>query len=226
MTRESFTHALNDLRDQIIMMGSYVAEELQYAHEALQNLDTTKAGYVKDLDNKVNQMRFDIEEQCFMLIAMQQPAASDLRLVFAAANMIIDLERMGDQAKGIAKLIPELKSHPTVVRPVELAKMGVLVAELLSDGLRAYAEDNVELSRQTASRDDEVDTLYAALFNQIMYALAQTDDPQEVRVIYDVLRAARELERFGDLVENFAERSIYLVTGELPYEREHTEMED
>lgn len=216
MTRERFAQELNQLRDQIITMGSYVAEELRYALAALTELDLTKAGYVTSLDKQVNQIRFAIEERCFLIIAMQQPAAGDLRLVFAAANMIVDLERMGDQAKGIAKLIPQLKLHPDIQRPSELDDMGKLVAAMLHDALRAYADGDIALSQNVAGRDPEVDSLYANVFTQIMFMLAQSTDPERVRVIYEMLRCARELERFGDLVCNFAERSIYLVTGSMP----------
>lgn len=216
MTRKHFTQELNQLRDQIITMGSYVAEELRHALAALNDLDLTKAGYVTSLDKQVNSIRFAIEERCFLIIATQQPAAGDLRLVFAAANMIVDLERMGDQAKGIAKLIPQLTLHPDLQHPGELDRMGKLVGAMLQDALRAFADGDVALSQNVAERDPEVDSLYANVFTQIMFMLAQSSDPERVRVIYELLRCARELERFGDLVANFAERSIYLVTGSMP----------
>jgi phosphate transport system protein len=216
MTRQQFRIALDELRDQIITMGSYVHEELRHALTALEHLDVDKARQVAAFDREVNRQRFEIEERCFYLIATQAPAASDLRLIFAAANMIVDLERMGDQAKGVAKLIPEMKRFPTITRPPELQQMGALVGEMLQDALRAFADGNVELSRTIAGRDDAVDTLYANVFTQMMYLLAKTDDPEQVRIVYDLIRTARELERFGDLVSNFSERSIYLATGELP----------
>jgi phosphate transport system protein len=216
MTRESFVQALSELRDEILRMGSYVGEELHLAMAALEHLDEEAARQVHALDRSVNEIRFAIEEKCFTLLATQHPAASDLRLVFSAANMIVDLERMGDQTKGIAKLIPELKRQPDLSRPAELRQMGALVHGLLNDALRAYAEGDVELSVATAQRDDEVDTLYANVYTSIIYQLAQANDPARVQAIYDLLRIARELERFGDLVGNFAERSVYLVTGEMP----------
>ena len=217
MLRIQFRQTLDELRDQIITMGSYVQEQLRLAVAALEQLDLDKAIQVAVHDREINRQRFEIEERCFILIATEAPTASDLRLIFAAVNMIVDLERMGDQTKGIAKVIPELKEQPAVTRPAELQQMGILVDKMLEDALRAYAEGDVELSRQIAGRDQEVDSLYANVFTQIMYMLAQTSDTNRVRVIYSLLRTARELERFGDLVGNFAERSVYLVTGEAPY---------
>jgi phosphate transport system protein len=218
MLRQQFRQTLDELRDQIITMGSYVREELRLAMKALESLDVESAKQVSVLDREVNRLRFEIEERCLILIATEAPAASDLRLIFATVNMIVDLERMGDQAKGIAKAARKLRKEPTITRPAELQHMGMLVGEMLDDALRAYAEGDLEVSRAIADRDDEIDTVYANVFTQIMYLLAQTDDPDRVRVVYSLLRTARELERLGDLVSNFAERSIYLVTGEMPYE--------
>jgi phosphate transport system protein len=199
-------------------MGSHVREQLRMATRALETLDIELARQVNDVDREVNRLRFEIEERCFLIIATEAPAASDLRLIFAATNMIVDLERMGDQAKGIAKAVRKLRQDPTITKPAELSRMGQLVASMLDDALRAYAQTDIEVSRKIADRDDEVDSLYASTFTQIMYMLAETDTPERVSLVYSLLRTARELERFGDLVSNFAERSIYLATGELPYE--------
>jgi phosphate transport system protein len=218
MLRQQFRQTLDGLRDQIITMGSHVREQLRLAMKAMETLDVETARQVSDYDREVNRLRYEIEERCFVIIATEAPTARDLRLIFATVNMIVDLERMGDQAKGIAKAARKLRKEPAIVRPVELQNMGALVGTMLDDALRAYAETDVAVSRQIADRDDEVDTLYANVFTQIMYILAQTDDPARVRIVYSLLRTARELERFGDLVSNFAERSIYLSTGEMPYE--------
>jgi phosphate transport system protein len=176
------------------------------------------AKQVSAYDREVNRLRFEIEERCFVLIATEAPAARDLRLIFAAANMIVDLERMGDQAKGLAKATRKLKKEPAIVRPAELQQMGALVGSMLDDALRAYADGDLELSRQISLRDREVDALFSNVFSQITHMLAEAGDPARVRIIYNLLRAAREIERFGDLVSNFSERSVYLITGEMPYE--------
>jgi phosphate transport system protein len=214
MLRQQFRQTLDELRDQIITMGSQVREQLR---KAVETLDVETSRQVPDIDREVNRLRFEIEDRCFVLIATEAPTAGDLRLIFAASNMIVDLERMGDQAKGIAKAARKLKKMPNLVRPAELFDMGTLVGSMLDDALRAYAENDIDAMRVIADSDDKVDTLYANAFTQIMYMLAQTSDPDHVRIIYSLLRTARELERFGDLVSNFAERSIYLATGELRY---------
>ncbi len=219
MVRELFTKALRELRDDILVMASQVAQELRLALAALNTLDVEMAKQVNALDRMVNQSRFDIEERCFTLVATQQPTAGDLRLIFAVTNMIVDLERMGDQTKGIAKVIPELAKHPEQTRPLELKQMGQVVSDMLNQAMVAYSEDNVELAKQVIARDDEVDQLYANVFTQVVYMMARVDSPDKVTAAYELLRAARELERFGDLATNIADRSIYLVTGTRPEAR-------
>ena len=213
--RAHFDRKLNDLRDGILLMGSRVEEEMKLALEALTTLNSDKANEVFAADRNVNRMRFEIEEQCFSLIVTQQPAARDLRTIMTAMNIIVDLERMGDQAKGIAKVIPHLIRQPQVERPAELRQMGEMVGRMLNQVLLAYARTNVDLARMIAHQDDEVDMLYAQVFSKIMVQMAHTNNPEQIEASYELLRAARELERFGDLATNIAERVVYLVTGTL-----------
>lgn len=212
-TRAYFDRQLSELRDSILIMGSRVQEELRLALDALSTLNTEKAKEVYAADRLVNKARFDIEEKCFSLIVTQQPAARDLRTIMTAMNAIVDLERMGDQTKGIAKIIPHLLKDPTLERPAELKQMGEVVGRMLNQVMLAYAHDNVDLARVIARQDDEVDVLYAQVFGKIMGQMAQAGSPEKVESAYELLRAARELERFGDLATNIAERVIYLVTG-------------
>jgi phosphate transport system protein len=213
--RERFERKLNELRDGILKMGSMVEEELNLALRALEMLDADLANQVFEADNKVNAARFEIEDKCFGLIVTQQPAAGDLRAIVAVQNMIVDLERMGDQAKGIAKVIPHIVQYPNRLQLRELKQMGIMVSAMLRQSMAAYAHDNVELAQLVASQDDDVDGLYARVFTQIMQYMAEIESPDKVEVTYETLRVARELERFGDLATNIAERVIYRVTGKL-----------
>ncbi|NJN82668.1 MAG: phosphate signaling complex protein PhoU [Caldilineaceae bacterium] len=213
--RERFDRALSELRDDILLMGSRVEQELRLALVALEKLDTDMAHEVFEADKLVNRERFAIEEKCFMLIATQQPAARDLRAIITATNMIVDLERMGDQAKGIAKVIPHLLKYPSQERPPELKEMGVQVATMLKQAMLAYANNSIDVARMVAAQDDEVDELYGKVFTQVMAQMAEFQNPDRVEAAYELLRAARELERFGDLATNIAERTIYLITGSM-----------
>ncbi|MBK8047151.1 MAG: phosphate signaling complex protein PhoU [Anaerolineales bacterium] len=211
--RSHFDRQLSELRDSILMMGSRVQEELQLAMDALATLSTDKAKEVYAADRLVNKLRFEIEDRCFSLIVTQQPAARDLRTIMTAMNIIVDLERTGDQTKGIAKVVPHLLKNPTQERPTELKQMGELVGRMLNQVMLAYAHNNVDLARVIARQDDQVDALYAVIFTKVMGQMALAGNPEKVEAAYEVLRAARELERFGDLATNVAERIVYLVTG-------------
>ncbi len=211
--RQRFEQQLGELKDDVLKMGSVVENELYMAMDALEQLDTTRARAVYQIDNQVNATRFEIEEKCFALIVTQQPAARDLRAIVTVMNMIVDLERMGDQAKGIAKVVPHIVQSPEIPRPRELWQMSALVGRMLNQAMTAYSHDNVDLALQVAHQDDEVDALYAGIFAQIMDHMAQVHSSAQIEASYEALRAARELERFGDLATNIAERVVYMVTG-------------
>jgi phosphate transport system protein len=213
--RKQFETKLNELRDDILHMGTMVEEELRLAMRALNNLDKELARQVMTFDDKVNAERFVIEEKCVQLIATQQPTARDLRAIVAVMNMIVDLERMGDQAKGIGKLVPHLPEFPKGTQPTELNEMGDLVGAMLRQCMTAYADSNVELAELTARQDDEVDTLFARFFLRMMEMMTETKKQKVVQASYEMVRAGQELERFGDLATNIAERIIYIVTGKL-----------
>lgn len=213
--RELFQQKLNELQDDILKMGSMVEDELKLALKAFDTLDTTVAHQVIAADAAVNEMRFSIEEKCFELIVTQQPAARDLRAIVAVMNMIVDLERMGDQTKGIAKIVPHLIEHPKRPQPPELKQMGEMVGKMLNESMTAYSQKDIELAQAVANRDDEVDALYAQVFNHIMASMVEAKKQKKVEASYEVLRAGRELERFGDLATNVAERVVYIVTGKL-----------
>lgn len=213
--RAHFDRKLSELRDDILLMGSLVEQELILALDAYRTLDTAKAKEVAAADRVVNRTRFEIEEKCFSLIVTQQPAARDLRTITTAMNLIIDLERMGDQAKGIAKIVPRILETSTEERPPELMLMGDMVGRMLNQVMLAFSHNNVDLARIIARQDDEVDALYARVFTRIMQQMAAAGSPEKAEIAYELLRVGRELERFGDLVTNVGERIIYLETGSL-----------
>jgi phosphate transport system protein len=213
--REHFNRALSDLRVDILKMGNLVADELALAMTALETLDTELAQQIFEADKAVNQARYDLENKCTLLIVTQQPAARDLRAILAVLSMIVDLERMGDQAKGIAKIIPHLVKYPAHPKPPELRQMGQLAKKMLRDSMTAYAEDDISLAQVVTAQDNRVDQLYAKVFRQIMVYLADAQDPAKVEAAYEFLRAARELERFADLSTNVCERVVYIVTGKM-----------
>jgi phosphate transport system protein len=213
--RDHFNRALNDLRVDILAMGDLVAGELTLAMSALETLDADLAKQTFEADKAVNQARYNLEDKCTQLVVTQQPAARDLRAILAVLSMIVDLERMGDQAKGIAKIIPHLIKFPAHPRPPELNQMGTIAKKMLLDSMTAYANGDITLAQTVAAQDNYVDQLYAKIFRQIMDHLTGAQDSDKVEATYEILRAARELERFADLSTNVCERVIYIVTGKM-----------
>jgi phosphate transport system protein len=213
--RERFEYELEQLNARILFMMDRVEEQMSLAIMAYDRLDPSLGDRIAELDREVNRIRFEIEEKCLELIAMQQPAARDLRLIVAAMNMIVDLERMGDQAKGVSKALHHMHRHPMENRPPEIRLMGQLVLDMLRQARLAYTDRNLALARLVAGSDDEVDKLYAKAFTQVMFRMADANTADQVEAEYELLRVAREFERFGDLLTNVAERAIFLVTGSM-----------
>ena len=211
--RERFEQQLEELRTNILNMGQIVEDELKMALKALETLDRATADQVYEIDAQVDEMRHNLEEKCFSVIVTQQPAARDLRAVVAVMNMIVDLERMGDQAKGIAKAVRHMQGNKAQPQPPELRQMGALGLQMLQQSMTAYQSDNVALAQLVAGQDDEMDEMFAGAFTRVMAQMAESEDQDQVQTSYELLRAARELERFGDLATNIAERVIYRVTG-------------
>ena len=215
MIRGRFEQQLSELREDILRMGKMVEDQLLLALQALETLDVKLAQQVHTVDDAVNKFRFETEEKCFTVIVTQQPAARDLRAIVSVMNIIVDLERMGDQAKGIAKVIPHLHQQQNLLPLPEIKQMGDMVLTMLRQGMEAYANDSVTLARIVAGQDDDVDKLYAQIYTKLVNQMAADDQAEAIETSYERLRVARELERFGDLVTNIAERVIYRVTGQL-----------
>jgi phosphate transport system protein len=210
--RGRFDRQLSELRQDIVKMAELVEAELKLALEAIETLDTELVNQVFEADKEINKVRYAIDQQCVTLIGTQQPMAGDLRALVSAMNIIVDLERMGDHAKGIAKAIAHFPEPDNWTPPPELRQMGNLVIAMMRQVITGYAENNLEVIQQVANEDDEVDKLFAAVFNHVMEKHSKTWN--RVRA-YEILRVAQSLERFGDLTTNIAERVVYIMTGRL-----------
>jgi phosphate transport system protein len=219
--REQFDRELKELRANVINLGTLVDNQLELALRALETLDTDLAKQVIEIDQRVNAARFAIESDCFKLIVTQQPAARDLRLIFAAINIIVDLERVGDKAKDIADTIPHIMRSPNRPRPPELMRMANLVKSMLEQCMLAFADDDIGLARQVASRDKELVALFAEILNRTIEDFAKAKKEKKVTAAFGVLRAAQHLERIGDLAINVTERIIYVATGNLKEMKTH-----
>ncbi len=213
--RKSFDQRLNQLRSTILSMSELVTQEMTTAMTALTQKDVALAQEVFALDEQVNAMRYQNERTALLLISTQQPMARDARFILASLFMNVILERMGDKAKSIAKAIPHILLRPNLTIPAELEQMATTGQQMLRDAMRAYAAEDVALALKVANADDEVDQLFGETFFSVLARLAKTKKPDKVEAIYELMRVARDLERFGDYATDLAERVDFMITGQL-----------
>jgi phosphate transport system protein len=212
-TRVAFNQELNELRDDVLRMGSMVDDAINNAVHALKESDLALAGQIIAEDDKINHLRFEIEEHTVKLIARQQPVAGDLRTIIAAMNIALDLERMGDHAKGIAVIVQRMGGEPPVKPLIDIPRMAVISREMLRQSLDAFLAGDDDQAGVIAQRDDEVDQLYTEIFQELIGIIA-ADTTLITRAMF-LLFAAHNLERIADRVTNICERVIFLRTGRL-----------
>ena len=211
--RESFHRHLHELQDELLVMGSMVEKALERAMEALKNRDLELARQVIANDAKINQKRFDIEEKCVDLIVTQQPMASDLRIIIAVLNIIIDLERIADHAEGNAKIAVMIGNEPPLKPLIDLPRMSQKTGEMLRRSLDSFINRNAEAARQICGEDDEIDNLYDQVFRELLTFMAE--DGRTITRATRLIWVAHNLERSADRVTNICERVVYVVTGKM-----------
>ncbi|MBX3001831.1 MAG: phosphate signaling complex protein PhoU [Caldilineaceae bacterium] len=213
MTRKLFDLELNQLQDDVLMMGSMVVQALRDAVDVLKRQDVEGGQRLIDGDAVINNKRYNIEMRVLTLIATQQPMAGDLRLLAAILEIVTELERIGDYAKGIGKITMLLGREPLMKPLVDIPKMCDKVLDMLRRALDAFVEQDLEVARTLPSEDDEVDDLYNKVQRDLLDILLEKPALME-RANY-ILWAAHNLERAADRVTNICERIIFTVTGEL-----------
>lgn len=217
-----FNAELESIRNQVMVMGGLVEEQLQSAIEVLSSQDLELANKIIDTDKSVNSMEVAIDESCTRIIAKRQPAASDLRLVMAIIKTITDLERIGDVAERIARTVIEnrnKKSPPLV----SIENLGRHAIKMLHDVLDAFARMDVESAIKVYQEDAKVDREYESIIRELMTYMME--DPRSIPQVLNVLWCARALERVGDRCQNISEYIIYFVKGKDVRHINHDELE-
>jgi phosphate transport system protein len=212
-TRSGYDRAFAAVCDDLLRMTDMVDQAIGRALDSLQRRDQVLAQQVIADDAQVNKIRFELEEACLVLIATQQPAASDLRAVIAAMNIVTDMERIGDHATGIAKTVIRMGDEPLLKPLIDIPRMAELARQMLRKGVAAFIERDTQAARALAARDDEMDQLYRAVFDELVEIMAV--NPAGVTRATYLLWCAHNLERIGDRVTNIAERVIFLTTGNM-----------
>ncbi|MGI8422875.1 MAG: phosphate signaling complex protein PhoU [Chloroflexota bacterium] len=211
--RVRFVHQLEEVRDGVLTMGSMVDKAIDYALDSLRRRDLHLAERVIRDDRHINRQRFDIEQSALLLMATQQPMASDLRFLASVLHITTDLERMGDHARGVARLCIKLSPEPPLNLPAELPRMGELCRDRLRRSLDAFVARDAEAALQIAAQDATTDEMKDASYRHLLETMIA--DPTVIRRATYLLWATHSVERIGDHITNVCERVIFAVTGHM-----------
>jgi phosphate transport system protein len=210
---QQYNTELEDLRNRVLAMGGLVEQQLENALTALEKADIELAEQVVYNDVQVNSLEVSIDEECGVILARRQPAASDLRLIVTVIKTITDLERIGDQSERVAMVAMRL-AEGDVDRSgwiISLHHLGSHVRQLLHDALDAFARMDPEAAVRVAKEDVLVDKEYDALMRQLITYMME--DPRTITRSLEAIWAARAMERIGDHARNICEYVIYMVKG-------------
>jgi phosphate transport system protein len=211
--RKTFNQEIQQVKDNILILGSMVEQAILGSVEALKKRDVPAAEKILAADKDINMKRFEIENQLMVLIATQQPMAHDLRLLASSMEIISELERMGDYAKGIANINIRMGDQPLLKPLIDIPRMAQKDVDMLHRALTAFINEDVATAKAIPIEDDEVDALYNQVYRELMtYVIS---DPKTIERANWLLWAAHNLERVADRVTNICERTVFIATGEM-----------
>ena len=211
MIRQGFDQELETLRQDLVRMGQIVQDAIRNAVDALARQDKVLAQQVMDGDDVIDSMQIDIEDRCISLIARQQPVAKDLRILGTGLKITTDLERIGDHAFDIAKIVLLIGDEPLIKPLVDIPRMAAMAQSMLEDSLQAYLKLDVQLAEKVRRDVEKVNQLFLQVFNELLALMLE--DPKTINQATQLMFVARYLERIADHSTNVAEWVIYLVTG-------------
>jgi len=210
LTRTVLDQKLNSLNEKILQMGSLVDAAIDKAMTSLYSRDVAAAAEVVAGDQVVNDLRYAAEDEALLVLATQQPAASDLRQVVAAIHIAVELERIGDHASGIASLVERMESEDEIESLHKLPKMAKRARVMVQAAVEAYISRDDKLALSMMAKDDKIDRQYRQLFKE---TLREMRDDDYIRRATYLLWVGHDLERIGDRATNIYERVIFMTTG-------------
>lgn len=207
-----FNEALESIRNHLMEMGGLVEKQVVDALEALLHADSALAEKVLTTEDRVDDLEIQIDEECARVLALRQPAASDLRLIIAVSKAVSDLERIGDESAKIAAMALQLAEGGESPRGyVEVRHIGNHVRNMLRDALDAFARFDADKAVEVAAEDSEVDLEYRSAMRALVTFMME--DPRAISRVLNIIWSLRALERIGDHARNIGEQVIFLVKG-------------
>lgn len=213
MPRETFEAELAALKERLLQLGTLVSDAQRKAVQALAERNEELAQEVIAADAQINRLQREIEEECIFLIAQQQPVARDLRLILSVSHIALDLERMGDHAKGVAILALRLTDQPLLKPLIDVPRMAEIGREMLAGQLQAFVKQDVDAARRIAVRDSDVDQLNDQVFRELL--LIMMNEPRTITRATYLLWVSHNLERFADRTTNIGERTIFVARNDV-----------
>ena len=211
-SRQTFDKALANLYENILKMGVLAEEAITKSITCLKTRDTELADKIIREDKIINKMEIDIEDECILLIAKEQPVASDLRKIVTSLKIVTQLERIGDHAVHVAKSVKRLIDEKSTAPLLHVPQMAELCMELLRQALNAFINNDAEKAKEIGMRDAEVDKLHSKFINEEYNQMIE--DPKLIKQSITMLFLSRFIERFGDHVTNICEWVVYSAAGE------------
>lgn len=212
VAREQFELELNEVKNNVILLAQKAKQQLNDSVSALYHADIEMANNVIKADNELDKIDLNINESAILLIARQQPVASDLRKLIVAIRTSSDLERMADNAKNIARSTLHLgENHDLTIHPT-LTDMRDVAIRMIDLAIEAYREEDISLAKKLSELDDLIDSMYANVLKELLEETAT--NPQKIQLIMQMAFSGRYIERFGDHLTNIAENIMYLVKGQ------------
>lgn len=212
MARDNLTLQIHLIQDELLIMGSMVEEATLQAVQSLKNRDTNIARQIYNNDRVINEKRYSIESAILILIATQQPLAHDLRLLAAMLEISSELERMGDYAKGICKVVFNLRDIDIPIPIKDLEEMANKAVNMFHRALAAFINEDADTAKKIPSEDDAVDKLFLKAQAFIFHSMLEK--PSIIDNSNLLLWVAHNLERLADRVTNICERTYFVATGE------------
>ena len=221
-TSKKFDSELEGIRTRVLQMGGMVELQIVKAMEGLSNGDLLLIDQVIENDNRVNLLEIELDEACNQVIAKRQPTAVDLRMVSSVQKTITDLERIGDEAKKIAKTAKLHHNTPSpFTPPIRLNHIADAVVDMLRTALDSYARLDTVSAAQVVRQDKEVDAEFKGIMRQLITYMME--DPRTISQAIELMFVAKSVERIGDHAKNIAEYVVYMVKGR---DVRHTSLEE
>jgi phosphate transport system protein len=206
-----FDRDLQELKERILYMGSLCETMIHMAIKQLVDHRHDMGTEIARQEREVNNLHIEIDDRVIKMIALHQPAASDLRFLAATMKINSDLERIGDQAVNISETTAYLVQEPPLKKLIDVPRMAQIASKMLKDALDSFVNRDENLARSVLVRDDSVDELKDQVFRELMTYMIS--DPTTIKRGLDLILISRNLERIGDHATNIAEDVVYVILG-------------